>query len=70
MRAIRIFHVSFVLATLAALAAAAGPVYIDPEQTDDDFAVQGEYVGKLHDEPFAAQIIALGQGKFRFVAAI
>lgn len=68
MRFPRMFHAYFVLLLLAASASAEGPVYIDPEKTDDDFAVQGEYVGKLHDEPFAAQIVALGQGKFRCVA--
>ncbi len=68
MRSLRIFHVYFVLVMLSSAAMAAGPTFTDPEQTDDDFAVQGEYVGKLHDELFAAQIIALGQGKFRCVA--
>lgn len=38
--------------------------FTDPAQTDADFPLQGEYVGKRHDEPFALQVVALGQGKF------
>jgi hypothetical protein len=68
MSTLRIVHVSLVLSLLVAVAAAAGRTYTDPEQTDGDFSLQGEYVGKLGDTPFAAQVVALGQGKFRCVA--
>ena len=50
---------------------AKGPRYTDPEKVDTDFSVQGEYVGmfqtKEGKEQFAAQIIALGGGKFQLV---
>lgn len=68
MPALRHFLPILLLATSTAAAAAAGPVYTDPEKTDDDFGVQGEYVGKLRDQPFGVQIVALGKGKFRSVA--
>lgn len=37
--------------------------YIDPDNAGPDFAIQGEYVG----ENCAAQVIALGEGKFHIV---
>ena len=47
-----------------ALAAfAEGQTFLEPEQAGPDFAVQGEYVG----EGCAAQVIALGGGKFHIV---
>lgn len=49
----------------------AGPAYVDPEKTDGDFAVQGEYSGEITTDDgkqkFAVQIIAQGKGKFRVV---
>ena len=51
----------------AALAAEPPPkpaAFTDPAKTDADFPFQGEFVGQRHDEPFALQVIALGQGKF------
>jgi Domain of Unknown Function (DUF1080) len=48
---------------LAASALAAESTFIEPEAAGPDFAVQGEYVG----EGCAAQVIALGDGKFRVV---
>jgi hypothetical protein len=52
-------------------AMAKGPKYTDPEKTDADFAIQGEYAGTVKTEdgehPFGIQVIALGQGKFRAV---
>ena len=37
-----------------------GDTILDPEQAGPDYAVQGEYIG----EGCAAQVIALGDGKF------
>ncbi len=53
------------LAILAvpAFAADEGDVFIEPGEAGPDFAVQGEYVG----ENSAAQVIALGSGKFHIV---
>ena len=59
----------------SSLAVAAKPTaYTDPQKTDADFQVQGEYVGELlgdddeDHEKFGMQVIALGGGKFRLVA--
>jgi hypothetical protein len=43
--------------------AAEGDAFTDPAAAGADFAIQGEYVG----ENCAAQVIALGDGKFRIV---
>ena len=48
---------------LAPAAFAEETTFTEPEQAGPDFAVQGEYVG----EGCAAQVIALGQGKFHIV---
>ncbi|MCX7402614.1 MAG: DUF1080 domain-containing protein [Planctomycetia bacterium] len=49
-------------------AKAAGPTFADPANTDDDFPIQGEYVGEVkHDgQPvrYGVQVIALGDGRF------
>jgi hypothetical protein len=42
---------------------AADPTFLEPGEAGPDFAVQGEYVG----EGCAAQVIALGDGKFQIV---
>lgn len=51
--------------------AAQGPVITDPKDGGSDYAIQGEYRGHVktdeRDEPWGAQIIALGDGKFELV---
>ncbi len=45
-----------------------GPTITDPADAGPDFAIQGEYVGVVEDgDTWGAQIIALGEGKFRCV---
>jgi hypothetical protein len=51
------------LLSLFPSAFAAGDAFIEPADAGPDFAVQGEYVG----EGCAAQVIALGDGKFHIV---
>ncbi len=64
------------LLTSASMAAAQAPVFDDPSKakSDKDFAVQGEYLGKLkvQDEEitFAVQVIARGKGKFQAAAFV
>ncbi len=61
------------IATLICAAAtdAKGPMYTDPDKSDADFAIQGEYMGdiKVGDETerLAVQVIALGNGEFQCV---
>jgi hypothetical protein len=40
------------------------PTYLDPKEAGQDFALQGEYQGKIGDHPFGAQVVAEGDGKF------
>jgi len=61
MSPIRIFTAAaFVFASTAF---AADPTFLEPAEAGPDFAVQGEYAG----EGCAAQVIALGDGKFHIV---
>ena len=53
----------FLPLTFAALAEVKDETFIDPDAAGPDFAIQGEYVG----ENCAAQVIALGEGKFHIV---
>lgn len=50
----------------------AGPTYDDPTRVDEDYAVQGEYEGRLPlpdgDLDLGAQVIALGKGQFELVS--
>ncbi len=49
------------------LAADDSPTFTDAASAGIDFKVQGEYVGVVADENWGAQVIALGEGKFRCV---
>ncbi len=63
------------IVTVGALAgpswAAGAEAFTDPAKAGRDYKIQGEYKGelKVQDEssPFGAQVIALGDGKFRGV---
>jgi hypothetical protein len=64
MRSFPPFLAAALLALASSLPAADdGDVFIEPAEAGPDFAVQGEYVG----ENSAAQVIALGGGKFHIV---
>ncbi len=41
--------------------------FLDAKEAGSDFQLQGEYVGKVGDQSFGAQIIARGDGKFEGV---
>lgn len=55
---------SLLAACGAAFAADPGATFLEPADAGPDYAVQGEYVG----ENTGAQVIAMGDGKFRIVA--
>lgn len=72
----RLFQLAAVCGLVFVAASAfAGPTYTDPdkaEKTDKDFAIQGEYTGKIKDDDgnevnVGVQVIALGGGKFKAV---
>ena len=69
----RLFRLAAICGLIfVASAAFAGPTYTDPEKADKDFAIQGEYSGKIKDDSgnevsVGVQVIALGGGKFKAV---
>lgn len=71
---IRLATLLSIVALLSLTAHAKGPVYTDPDKADADFALQGEYVGKLigADNTIALgiQVIAQGEGNFESVAYV
>jgi len=42
--------------------------FTDPAQTDEDFAIQGEYVGEIDGKTYGVQIWSQGGGKFEAVS--
>lgn len=60
---LRIFALASLAVVAPLFAADKAAAFIEPADAGPDFAVQGEYVG----EGCAAQVIALGEGKFRIV---
>jgi len=64
----------FAVLVASPLAAADKNATIDPKQADADFAIQGEYVGQVTtdkgEKTLGAQVIALGDGKFRAVGFV
>lgn len=63
---IRCVSAGAVLAMATLVGAADGPkkAFLDAKEAGPDFQVQGEYVGKVADQSFGAQVIALGEGRF------
>ena len=66
--AVVLWIVSFGIAVLPSpVAAQVKPPVLaitDSAKAGPDFAVQGEYAGKMRDEAFAIQVVALGKGEF------
>jgi hypothetical protein len=70
---VKILSVIAIMATLspALVGQEKDKVYTDPAKVDEDYAIQGEYSGEVMtaegDLKVGAQVIALGDGKFRMV---
>ena len=56
---------ALVAAAISTASAAPGEAFTDPKEAGKDFEIQGEYLGGEGDERRGAQIIALGDGKFK-----
>lgn len=73
-RSLGLLLLPVIVLALVLPAAAGDPkeAYTDPAKAPADFQVQGEYAGTLNTdngaEPWGAQVIALGDGKFQAVA--
>lgn len=66
---IALLFVSFVEAQQPAAPKPPKPkAFTDPAQTDNDFAIQGEYAGQLEEKAYGVQIWAQGGGKFEAVS--
>jgi hypothetical protein len=64
---------SFLVGTLALAAAGAQQPVIDPTKVDDDFAIQGEYVGTIHEDgkpsKYGVRVaVAVNAGEFKAIA--
>ena len=59
---------ALLLCGLVGIACGHGPAFSDPAKAGPDFAVQGEYVGKMkisgEEKPVGVQVMALGKGEF------
>jgi hypothetical protein len=70
LRSLTILAVLSAVSTVA-LAQEKDKAYTDPAKVDEDFALQGEYTGEVQTQDgelkVGAQVIALGDGKFRLV---
>jgi len=55
------------LLTFTVVRAASPEDAADPSKVDADYAYQGEYAGELETDPWGAQVIALGEGRFEIV---
>jgi hypothetical protein len=67
----RLFLTALLFATAVHAQQPATPkpkAYTDPAQTDEDFAIQGEYVGDIDGKSYGVQIWAQGGGKFEAVS--
>jgi hypothetical protein len=77
MHIFRLFLVLLAPLCLHAQAPSTAPVkppppkaFADPAQTDEDFAIQGEYRGEHDGKQAGVQVVALGGGKFEAVGYI
>lgn len=67
----RILLTALLFATVVHAQQPAAPkpkAFTDPAQTDEDFAIQGEYVGEIDGKSYGVQIWAQGGGKFEAVS--